>query len=158
MFVQPLPFVDRVVFVATPQHGSFVAESWIGNLARKLVTFPARIVHISLDLLTLQLQGALVQGFTMPTAVDNMRASHPFMRTLASLPIAPGVHAHSIIAVKGNGPIETGDDGVVRYSSAHIDGVESELVVRSPHSVQGNPVAIEEVRRILHEHLRGEQP
>ena len=42
-----------------------------------------------------------------------------------------------------------GDDGVVEYKSAHIEGVESELVVRSHHSVQGHPDAIEEVRRIL---------
>jgi hypothetical protein len=49
--------------------------------------------------------------------------------------MASGVHAHSIIAVQGTGPIEDGDDGVVKYSSAHIDGVESELVIRSGHSV-----------------------
>ena len=34
-----------------------------------------------------------------------------------------------------------------------IDGVASELVVRFGHSVQGHPQAIEEVRRILREHL-----
>jgi hypothetical protein len=45
--------------------------------------------------------------------------------------------------------VEEGDDGVVKYTSAHIDGVESELVVRSDHSVQWAPDAIEEVRRIL---------
>ena len=28
----------------------------------------------------------------------------PGLQTLASMPIAPGVHAHSIIAVKGDGP------------------------------------------------------
>ena len=47
------------------------------------------------------------------------------------------------------GPIRHGDDGVVKYESAHIDGAESELVVRSGHSTQSNPVTIEEVRRIL---------
>ena len=57
--------------------------------------------------------------------------------------------AHSIIPVKGDGPIETGNDGVVTYESAHIDGVKSELVVRWEHSVQGQPEAILEVRRIL---------
>ena len=45
-----------------------------------------------------------------------------------------------------------GGDGVVKYESAHIEGVESELVVRFGHSVQGQPKAIEEVRRILPEH------
>ena len=44
------------------------------------------------------------------------------------------------------------NDGVVEYKSAHIDGVESELVVRSPHSCQGDPHTMEEVRRILRLH------
>ena len=38
---------------------------------------------------------------------------------------------------------------MVAYRSAHVDGVESELVVRSAHSTQGEPATIEEVRRIL---------
>ena len=50
-------------------------------------------------------------------------------------------------------PSSAGDDGVVTYASAHIEGVDSELVVRSPHSAQANPAAIEEVRRILHLHV-----
>jgi hypothetical protein len=78
-----------------------------------------------------------------------MNPSSAYIQALASIPIAPGVHAHSIIAVKGSGPVEEGDDGVVKYASAHLDGVESELVVRSDHSVQWAPEAIEEVRRIL---------
>ncbi len=38
---------------------------------------------------------------------------------------------------------------MVKYTSAHIDGVDSELVVRSGHSLQANPHSIEEVRQIL---------
>ena len=78
----------------------------------------------------------------------------PFVKTLASLPIAPGVEAHSIIAVQGDGPPEQGDDGVVKYTSAHIDGVDSELIVRDSHSTQATPATIEEVRRILYAHLK----
>ena len=70
-----------------------------------------------------------------------------------TLPIAPGVTAHSIIAVQGDGPVEAGNDGVVTYRSAHLDGVASERVVESGHSVQSHPEAIEEIRRILLEHL-----
>jgi hypothetical protein len=85
----------------------------------------------------------------IPTPLDNMDASNPFLKTLATLPIAPGVHVNSIIAAKGNGPIEDGNDGVVEYKSAHIAGVASELVVRSSHSTQATTETIEEVRRIL---------
>lgn len=40
--------------------------------------------------------------------------------------------------------------------SAHIEGVESEFIVRTGHSCQGHPFTIEELRRILYEHI-GEQ-
>jgi hypothetical protein len=50
------------------------------------------------------------------------------------------------------GPIESGDDGVVKYESVHLDGVESEYIVRSGHSTQSNPYTIEEVRRTLMRH------
>ena len=84
-----------------------------------------------------------------------MAPGNKFLRVLSTLPVAPGVHAHSIIAVKGDGPLESEGDGVVDYSSAHIGGVESELVVHSGHSVQGHPAVIEEIRRILLGHARG---
>ena len=50
---------------------------------------------------------------------------------LAATPVSPKVAAHSIIAVEGDGPVETGDDGVVSYKSAHIPEAKSGLVVRS---------------------------
>jgi hypothetical protein len=78
-----------------------------------------------------------------------MTPNNPVLQTMADTPVAPGVHAHSIIAVAGNGPVEGSDDGVVKYSSSHLDSVDSEHIVRSSHSVQSNPYAIEEVRRIL---------
>ena len=59
----------------------------------------------------------------------------------------------SIIAVQGDGDFHKGKDGLVAYDSAHVSYVESEFIVRGPHSCQGMPPTIEEVRRILHEHL-----
>ena len=54
--------------------------------------------------------------------------------------------------MKGDGPKEEGDDGVVAYRSAHIDEAVSERVVRWDHSCQGQPEVIEEIRRILLKH------
>jgi hypothetical protein len=85
-------------------------------------------------------------------AIDNMNPSNPGLQILQSIPVSSRIPAHSIIAVEGDGPKEDGNDGVVAFSSTHIDEAVSELVVRSSHSVQGNPQAIEEVRRILLEH------
>jgi hypothetical protein len=58
------------------------------------------------------------------------------------------------IAINGNETPSDGDDGVVKYTSGHVDYVESEFLVRSGHSSQGSPLVIEEVRRTLLEHLQ----
>jgi len=153
LIFEPLPFVRRVVFIATPQRGSFIAGNWIGKLAAKLVSLPIDIVELTTDLFATIVMPPLMKG-KIPTSVDNMTRGHPFIITLASIDVAPDVKQHSIIAVEGEGNPEKGNDGVVEYSSAHIEDVDSELVVRSGHSVQSHPLAIGEVRRILLEHKR----
>src|SRR5262245_23216035 len=77
------------------------------------------------------------------------------VQALASPPVAPGIPTHSIVAVSGDKPLAEDDDGIVKYESAHLDGVESEVIIHSWHSVQGHPLAIAEVRRILY--LHGEE-
>ena len=39
-FVTPEPDVARVIFIATPQHGSFAADSSIGRVFGRLITLP----------------------------------------------------------------------------------------------------------------------
>jgi hypothetical protein len=151
MFFKPVPTLRRVVFIATPHRGSYQATGWALDLIRRFITLPGTLVS--------QFQGLLKsQTFAhmgvrqLPTSVDNMSPGHPFLRALNDLPIDPAITAHSIIAVLGEGPITGKTDGVVAYESAHIEGVASELVVRSGHSTQGHPETVEEVRRILREH------
>lgn len=150
LFVTPLPFVRRVIFIATPHRGSYRAGGFVRRLVQRFVSMPQDVARMGTDLLTnapgLKVARAMHR---LPTSVDNMSAGNPFIQTLADIPVAPGVASNSIIAVQGDGPVETGVDGVVAYQSAHVDGVESELVVRSGHSTQGTPQTIEEVRRIL---------
>jgi pimeloyl-ACP methyl ester carboxylesterase len=152
IFVEPLPEVSRVVFICTPHRGSFVAgRNILANLFRQLRILPSAIKELGPDLA--RNAGALRGGVVIPSAVDNMSPRHQFIRALQEIPVAPSVTVNSIIAVEGDGPVEQGNDGVVEYSSAHIEPVESELVVRSSHSTQGNPHTIEEVRRILRLHV-----
>ena len=44
LFVHPLPFVETVIFIATPHGGSFQASPLVVGLFRRLVTLPERIV------------------------------------------------------------------------------------------------------------------
>jgi hypothetical protein len=152
LFVKPLPFVKRVIFIATPHHGSFLASNPLARFARKFINLPGGLAKAAAEAAQLRAPSMLGTPYSFPTALDNMNASNPFLKTLATLPIAPGVHVNSIIPVKTKGPFQDGNDGVVEYKSAHIEPVESELVVHSGHSTQGTPETIEEVRRILYEH------
>jgi len=150
MFVDPLPFVSRVVFISTPHRGSFLAASrLVTGLMRRITHLPGMLSGLTADL-TRNMDA--VKSPFVPTAVDNMSPNNPFILGLQEIPIAPTIAAHSIISVDGIDDIENGDDGVVKYKSAHIEGVESERVVDSPHSCQGHPDTMEEVRRILRLH------
>ena len=150
MFFEPLPFVKEIIFICTPHRGSFRVSGLVLDLVRRFVTLPARLVKGVAELAK-DNPAALGRLTHMPTAVDNMLPGQQFIRTLSSSPIAPGVTTHSIIAVRGIGPPEGLSDGVVKYESAHLEGVASEKVVRSGHSAQDKPETIEEVRRILRE-------
>jgi hypothetical protein len=153
VFYTPLPFVKRVIFISTPHRGALMAGNWLGRIAAGLVTLPATMVRQLGEAATTSGDEKLIAVLRRPpTAIDNMNPRHVAIRTLASIQVDPNIPAHSIIAVEGDGPKETGDDGVVAYRSAHIDEAESEVVVRWNHSVQGQPAAVEEVRRILLEH------
>lgn len=155
-FFDHLPFVRRVVFIATPHRGSYlVSRQFVRRLVASLISLPKRFTEMSTSLASIgkdNPEALTADDVGSMTAIDNMSPGHRFVKTLSEMPIAPGVKANSIIPVKGTGPIESGNDGVVEYKSAHIDGVESEKVVRSDHSTQANPETIEEVRRILLEH------
>lgn len=150
LFVTPEPDVTRVIFIATPHRGSFVAGISIARMIGRLVSLPLSVTRVLGEAITGNADALrLDPGSTRLTSVYGMTPGSVFSTTVSSIPVAPTVAAHSIIAVTGNGPPETGDDGVVKYSSAHIEEAQSELVVRSGHSVQANPKTIAEVKRIL---------
>ncbi len=155
LFFDSLPFVKRVIFIATPHHGSYVADSWIAHQLAKLVRLPRRMVSGLTNMITLNFEALNPEIRNAQLgSVYAMEPGSPLMDTMAPLPLAPEVSGHSIIAVKDEGPLEEGTDGVVAYTSAHLDGMDSEFIVRSGHSCQSNTHTIQEVRRILLVHAR----
>jgi pimeloyl-ACP methyl ester carboxylesterase len=156
LVIKPLPFVKEVIFLSTPHRGSYQSKAWNRNLVRRLISLPANLVQNSMEYFEYMNDDVkkLMGGEkTIITSADSMSPDNPVIKALAEIPLAPGVTGHSIIAVKGDGDPKLGNDGVVEYSSAHLDGMASEFIVKSGHSSQLNPLAIEEVRRILVEHL-----
>jgi len=155
-FFEPLPFVSRAVFIATPHGGSFRVSSLVRNVVRQIVTLPVKVVKDVQDVAQDNPDAVSLKALGgVPTAVDNMLPGSRFVESLAACPLAPGVTTHSIVAVLGSGPVTGKTDGVVAYESAHFDRAATEKIVRSDHSTQGHPETILEVRRILREHVGG---
>ena len=157
---QPLPCVARVIFIATPHRGSYRNSDFVQRFLNRFIQLPGDLLDASASLLklkdTIQLPASVRNG--IPSSLNGMATNNPFMLTLADIPVAPGIKCNSIIAIKGNDQPPQGADGVVQYTSAHVDYAESEYIVRSGHSCQGNPLTIEEVRRILLKNLEAYQP
>ncbi len=155
LFVHPLPFVETVVFIATPHGGSYQASATLVGIFTKLVTLPLTIAGAAADVLANAADALKVTKDRRAfNSINGMSPGNPFLAAVRNIPVAPGIHAHSIIPTLQDGPLDTRNDGVVEYKSAHINGVESEVVIEHQgHSTQGNPLAVREVNRILMEEL-----
>jgi pimeloyl-ACP methyl ester carboxylesterase len=153
LLFQPLPFVQRVVFVATPHRGSPIANSLFGrmisDLVRRPVTLASRIKEIE------ELNGPNVISRELRSqplnAIGNLRTDSPILVALDHIAVSPEIPYHSIIPQIGGK--KGGSDGVVEYRSSHLDRAVSEQIVPGTHSSQESPPVTHELRRILWTHL-----
>lgn len=157
-----LPQVSRAVFVASPHRGAPLALSVTGRLARRLVRTPARLIEATEKrakaLETIAPDIARLLRHHVPTSIDQLSERHPYLHATWNLPIADGVTYHSIIGcVRPGTALHDCSDSLVPYTSAHLEGAASELIVTSSHSVQETAPAILEIRRILHQHLAADE-
>jgi len=152
-----LPYVGRVIFVATPHRGSAVADGLLGRLFSGLVSLPqdyrelfVRIARDNRDAIRPAMRELLSDGG--PTSIRALSPRNPLLQSFASLPIAPGIPYHSIVGDRGRSRGRR-SDGVVAYESAHLEGASSEAIFPADHGAASDPYAIAEMRRILREHL-----
>lgn len=152
LIFRPLPFVRRVVFVATPHRGSPIADQFFGRMVASLVKRTSAMASLSKELVELNGPDLIAPEFRrIPfNAVSNLRTDSPILKALDQIPISPKVPYHSIIPQLG-GILPT--DGVVQYRSSHLDGAASEAVVRGDHFAMQDPRVTAEVVRILRLHL-----
>lgn len=156
-FFEPLPFVKRVVYIATPHAGSSLASRAVGRVAAVTVRQPPQTAAIYQQLVTLNpdtFQGDFEKS--VPTTVDILEPESTILRALRGLRPPCWVTTHSVIGNAHRSLIGGDDDDcVVPVSSARIGGVVSEIEVPATHTrVHHQPKTVRELERILTQHLR----
>jgi pimeloyl-ACP methyl ester carboxylesterase len=149
---RPLPFVRRVVFIATPHRGSPIADGMVGWVISRLVRRPNEQAAYVAEIEALNGPNVLSPQLHGPSlnAIGNLRTDCPILAALNRIPIDPMVPYHSIIPLIGG---VTNTDSVVEYRSSHVPGAVTERIVAGTHFSQEAPEVTRELRRILLEHL-----
>jgi hypothetical protein len=157
LFFEPLPFVSRVVFLATPHRGSDLSRGVVGRVSSNLISDPDHIHNLLYQLVKDNPDAFDARRFRrfrrFPSSIETLEPNSPILTAFLNMQPRQGVAFHSIIGSIRPGGVAQSTDGVVSYPSTHLDGVASERVVRSDHGVQKDPEAIIETRRILYQHV-----
>ena len=156
LLFEPFPSVKRAIFIAVPHRGADLADTWLGKCASSLVRLPKSVLQYNVNLISSLVDvggGTGSKELEVLTGIGNLSTDNNVLKMMDKMPMAK-IPLHSIIGNKNGSDIPGGSDGVVDYLSSHLNGVQSEKVVKSGHSVQQNPLAIQEIRRILREHLK----
>jgi pimeloyl-ACP methyl ester carboxylesterase len=150
LYFEHLPFVRRVVFLATPHRGSDFSRNMIGRVGTSFISEPDEISSMLAKLLKNNPDAFDRRQFRrMPTSIETLDTDSPVLLALLAMQPGKDVAFHSIIGYYTPGPVASTTDTVVPYRSSHLDGIESELRVPSDHGVHKAPEALQEVRRIL---------
>lgn len=155
-FFEPLPFVKRVVFIATPHAGSSLASLAVGRAAALTVRRPPETDAIYRHLVVLN-PGTFRGDFadSPPTTVDILAPDSSILQTLKGLRPPCWVTTHSVIGTAHRSLTGAPGDCVVPVSSARLPGTVSEIEVSATHTrVHHQPATIRELERILSQHLR----
>jgi hypothetical protein len=156
LIFKPPPEVKRLVFIATPQHGSNIASLHIVRRLASLIRLPLDTLLMSKELLTGNTDALSPQirdwGLFAFLSLGTLSNQHPFYQGLNAVPIP--VPYHSIIGRIGRSSLAESTDGAVPYKSAHLAGAKSEKIVSFWHGCVERPEVVKEVMRILKEHLR----
>ncbi len=153
-YFEPLPFVRRVIFLATPHNGSGFATNIVGRVATSLVRRPEDSVVLAAQI-ERDNPGALKPFVAdLPTSIDLMAVDNPLLDVMNRLPINPATPYHVIAGTAYVPPALARGDGVVPLSSARIDGSVSEHLVPAVHTnITQSPDTTGEIDRILRQHL-----
>lgn len=152
---QPDSTIHRIIFISTPHRGSRMADNPVGKVGSWL-TRPPEQFRDFFKRIYADNPGAFTPAYEAlgtgrMDAVSSLSPRQPTLRILSDLPLPAHVRAHSIIGNRGwKGPLEKSTDGIVPYTSSHLEGADSELIIPARHGAFRHPAAKAEILRILH--------
>jgi len=154
VFFEPDPAVWRVIYFSAPHRGANMATKDIAGVLSRFARLPADILKFNADLVDLRVQEHLVVPMDRKyTSRESLSPGAPMVEAMDLSPYKKGVIYHSIMGDRGRGDTPNSSDGVVEYWSSHQAGAASELIVPTDHGSYKHPKAIEELRRVLLEHV-----
>ncbi|MBR5710825.1 MAG: hypothetical protein IKX40_08715 [Thermoguttaceae bacterium] len=146
--------IHRVIFIAVPQRGSSMANLTTRSLGKAFIARTTDMKDTFKELMSIRNNDISTTSFiySHSTSVDSLSANSPIFPAMEKCIKSPYVKYHSIIGQMTDKSQRS--DGVVAYTSSHLDDVESELVVESIHTeITRCPATIIEVGRILIENM-----
>ena len=160
-FFEPEPSVARVVFIATPHRGSELGDQFIGRLADRLIRLPGPLRRPTGRCWrrTAPSSSRRVRAKACPPASTSSGPTTRCSRRSPGCPVSRGSRSTRSSAGRPDAvPVEASSDGVVPYTSSHLDWAGVRAVVPGNHSCQDIPETIEELKRILRLHLGVKRP
>ena len=148
---EPLPFVKKVVFIATPHGGSFIVHRVIGKIGRGLIDFPEAVRNDFGNILD-ENEGVFKgKPKKLPTSLDHLSPRSSALIAIQQMEIASDVELYSVIGIGTGIQAISRGDGTVSRKRATISGVVNETLVRAKHvDVHHHPDTIKELKRILY--------
>jgi pimeloyl-ACP methyl ester carboxylesterase len=160
LFFRHQACIDRIIFLAVPHRGSYLAGGIVGSIGNRLIRHSQGPANL-LKEFEIEHPGILSPYYARvsthggPTSLISL-TPNPMLEQLAQLPIK--VPFHSIIGHLGDDGGPDSSDGVVDYQSSHLDGAESEKIVPAGHAaLLTHPETVAEIKRILEENIAAKQ-
>jgi pimeloyl-ACP methyl ester carboxylesterase len=149
-----VPEVRRVIFIATPHRGTPIVRGVVRDLGMRICDRASRYRAARETLLSQNEPDFFLPSFRGEdaTSVSTLAWGHPLLMALCDLGIDPSIPFHSIIADLRDPPAPDASDGIVPYSSSHLECADSEVLFHGHHICLNDPAVIHEVRRILIDH------
>jgi len=150
-------YITRSIFIATPHRGTKLASSGIAKMLSSVIQVPFELQETFINSLSLNPDISFndQQFISRMKSINNLRPESNFIKYMQSSSIDPRIKTHSIIGIGKLGwwkKLESRNDFVVSYESAHLINSDSELTIAAWHDLNTDSETISEVGRILKSH------